>query len=98
VVYDGAIYLHQGRSYQCTSLDLKERIAYVRPVRGTKYYTSVRRRGWGGGGQLLCCSLVAGRVLGSASFLQKTSTAPLPSHPLPATHPHPHPLPPRCRT
>jgi ATP-dependent helicase YprA (DUF1998 family) len=40
-VYDGAIYLHQGRSYQCTSLDLKERIACVRPVRGTKYYTSV---------------------------------------------------------
>ncbi len=40
VIYDGAIYLHQGQSYVCTSLDLKNRVALVRPTR-KPYYTSV---------------------------------------------------------
>jgi len=41
VIYDGAIYLNQGRAYYCTSLDLHQRVALVRPARATKHYTSV---------------------------------------------------------
>ena len=49
VVYDGAIYLHQGATYMCTRLDLGARVAEVRPTRA-KYYTSV---GVGGRGKVL---------------------------------------------
>lgn len=54
MVYDGAIYLHQGEAYLCTHLDLAERVAHVRPAR-VKYYTSVGdalagdARGWRSG-------------------------------------------------
>lgn len=40
-VYDGAVYLHQGATYLCTGLDLRARVARVRPAR-PKYFTSVR--------------------------------------------------------
>jgi ATP-dependent helicase YprA (DUF1998 family) len=43
VIYDGAIYLHQGATYVCTSLDVGQRVALVRPTR-VKFYTSVRER------------------------------------------------------
>ncbi|KAL6746607.1 hypothetical protein V8C86DRAFT_1481591 [Haematococcus lacustris] len=39
-VYDGAIYLFQGRPYLCKTLDLAARVAVVRPV-DVKYYTKV---------------------------------------------------------
>lgn len=45
VIYDGAIYLHQGASYYCTSLDLGARVARVRPARSAKHYTSVQASG-----------------------------------------------------
>ena len=41
MVYDGAIYMHQGATYYVTWLDLDHRIAFVRPTR-VKHYTSVR--------------------------------------------------------
>lgn len=31
-VYDGAVYLHQGRTYLCKKLDLDARVAVVRPA------------------------------------------------------------------
>ena len=34
--------MHQGATYECTTLDLKQRIAFVRPAR-RKYYTSVSK-------------------------------------------------------
>jgi DEAD/DEAH box helicase domain-containing protein len=37
-VYDGAVYLHQGRTYLCRKLDLDARVALVRPA-DLKYYT-----------------------------------------------------------
>ena len=39
-VYDGAVYLHQGRTYLCSKLDLQSLTAHVRPVR-VKYFTSL---------------------------------------------------------
>lgn len=39
-IYEGAIYMHQGRTYHCHKLDLDSRIAYVRPLK-VDYYTSV---------------------------------------------------------
>ena len=39
-IYEGAIYMHQGRTYLCHKLDLDHRIAYVRPHK-VDYYTSV---------------------------------------------------------
>lgn len=39
-VYEGAIYMHQSRTYLCTSLDTRAKQARVRPVRA-KYYTAV---------------------------------------------------------
>ena len=40
-VYEGAVYLHQGRTYLCTKLDLGRRLAIVRPA-DLKYYTKIR--------------------------------------------------------
>lgn len=37
-VYDGAVYMHQGRTYLCKKLDLGARVAVVRPA-DLKYYT-----------------------------------------------------------
>ena len=39
-VYDGAVYLHQARTYVCSKLDLNDMVAHVRPVR-VKYFTSL---------------------------------------------------------
>lgn len=39
-VYDGAVYMHQGRTYLCTKLDLSSLTAFVRPVR-LKYFTTL---------------------------------------------------------
>lgn len=39
-VYDGAIYMHQGRTYLCKRLDVQAQQAIVRPV-DVKYYTVV---------------------------------------------------------
>ena len=38
-VYDGAIYMYQGRTYLCKRLDVGARVAVVRPVQ-VKYYTA----------------------------------------------------------
>ncbi|KAK9819572.1 hypothetical protein WJX81_002582 [Elliptochloris bilobata] len=40
-VYDGAVYLYQGRTYLCKKLDLAARVAVVRPA-DLKYYTKTR--------------------------------------------------------
>lgn len=40
-VYDGAVYLWQGRPHLCKGLDLNGRIATVRPA-DIKYYTKMR--------------------------------------------------------
>ncbi|GFR40698.1 hypothetical protein Agub_g1289, partial [Astrephomene gubernaculifera] len=40
-VYDGAVYLFQGRSYLCSALRLGERLALVRPA-DVKYFTRLR--------------------------------------------------------
>jgi len=40
-VYDGAVYLYQGRTYLCKKLDLGARVATVRPA-DLKYYTKTR--------------------------------------------------------
>jgi len=40
-VYDGAVYLYQGRTYLCKKLDLGGRVATVRPA-DLKYYTKTR--------------------------------------------------------
>ncbi|KAK2075786.1 hypothetical protein QBZ16_001527 [Prototheca wickerhamii] len=39
-VYDGAVYMHQGRTYICKKLDLDGRVAIVRPA-DLKYYTAL---------------------------------------------------------
>ncbi|KFM29328.1 Putative ATP-dependent helicase HRQ1 [Auxenochlorella protothecoides] len=39
-VYDGAVYMYQGRTYLCVKLDLDARVAIVRPA-DVKYYTAV---------------------------------------------------------
>lgn len=39
-VYDGAVYMHQGRTYICKKLDLDSRVAIVRPA-DLKYYTAL---------------------------------------------------------
>ncbi|KAL6748120.1 hypothetical protein V8C86DRAFT_2443312, partial [Haematococcus lacustris] len=51
-VYDGAIYLFQGRPYLCKTLDLAARVAVVRPV-DVKYYTKAVPGTRGGGGTAL---------------------------------------------
>ena len=38
-VYDGAVYMHHGRPFLCTKLDLSARVAHVTPS-AVKYYTS----------------------------------------------------------
>ena len=38
-VYDGAVYMHHGRSFLCTKLDLSARVAHVTPS-AVKYFTS----------------------------------------------------------
>lgn len=38
-VYDGAVYLHHGRSFLCTKLDISARVAHVTPS-AVRYYTS----------------------------------------------------------
>ncbi|KDD72866.1 hypothetical protein H632_c2798p0, partial [Helicosporidium sp. ATCC 50920] len=40
-VYEGAVYMHQGQTYLCRSLDLDGGLAVVRPAR-VKYYTRLR--------------------------------------------------------
>lgn len=40
-VYEGGIYMHQSRTYICTRLDIRARVARVRPVRA-RYYTAAR--------------------------------------------------------
>ena len=40
-MYDGAVYLFQGRPYLCRRLLLGERLALVRPV-DVRYYTKVK--------------------------------------------------------
>ncbi|BDA42593.1 probable ATP-dependent helicase hrq1 [Coccomyxa sp. Obi] len=40
-VYDGAVYLYQGRTYLCKKLDLSSKVAVVRPA-DLKYYTKTR--------------------------------------------------------
>ncbi|GLI69803.1 hypothetical protein VaNZ11_014504 [Volvox africanus] len=40
-VYDGAVYMFQGRPYLCRQLNLSERVAIVRPA-DVKYYTKVK--------------------------------------------------------
>ncbi|KXZ56975.1 hypothetical protein GPECTOR_1g880 [Gonium pectorale] len=40
-VYDGAVYMFQGRPYLCRQLNLGERVALVRPV-DVKYYTKLK--------------------------------------------------------
>eukprot|EP00216_Chloropicon_sp_CCMP2111_P004809 CAMPEP_0198238392 /NCGR_PEP_ID=MMETSP1446-20131203/4032_1 /TAXON_ID=1461542 ORGANISM="Unidentified sp, Strain CCMP2111" /NCGR_SAMPLE_ID=MMETSP1446 /ASSEMBLY_ACC=CAM_ASM_001112 /LENGTH=1212 /DNA_ID=CAMNT_0043920785 /DNA_START=261 /DNA_END=3899 /DNA_ORIENTATION=- len=40
-IYEGAVYLQQGRKYVCTGLDMDERVASVRRA-DLKYYTSLR--------------------------------------------------------
>ncbi|KAK9842388.1 hypothetical protein WJX84_006352, partial [Apatococcus fuscideae] len=40
-VYDGAVYMFQGRTYLCKKLDLDSKVATVRPA-DLKYYTKVR--------------------------------------------------------
>lgn len=40
-VYNGAVYMFQGRSYLCTKLDLEKKIAFVRSA-NLKYYTQLR--------------------------------------------------------
>ncbi|GAX82210.1 hypothetical protein CEUSTIGMA_g9638.t1 [Chlamydomonas eustigma] len=40
-IYDGAVYLHQGRTFLCRKLDLGLKVALVRPA-DLKYYTRVR--------------------------------------------------------
>ncbi len=39
-VYDGAVYLHQGRPFLCIKLDLSSKVALVRPA-DVKYYTKI---------------------------------------------------------
>jgi hypothetical protein len=38
-VYDGAVYMHHGRPFLCTKLDLSGRVAHVTPS-AVRYYTS----------------------------------------------------------
>ena len=38
---DGAVYLHQGRTFLCRKLDLSSRVATVRPA-DVKYYTKLK--------------------------------------------------------
>ena len=38
---DGAVYLHQGRTFLCRQLDLGSRVAVVRPA-DVKYYTKLQ--------------------------------------------------------
>ncbi|WIA32171.1 hypothetical protein OEZ86_003020 [Tetradesmus obliquus] len=40
-IYDGAIYMYQGRTYICTSLSLETRVAQVKPI-DVRWYTRVR--------------------------------------------------------
>ena len=40
-VYDGAVYLYQGRPHLCRKLNVGERVALVRPA-DIKYYTKLR--------------------------------------------------------
>ena len=40
-VYEGAVYMHQGRPHLCTRLDLASKVAQVKPAPGIKYYTQV---------------------------------------------------------
>ncbi|KAK9795209.1 hypothetical protein WJX73_000198 [Symbiochloris irregularis] len=40
-VYDGAVYMYQGRTYLCKKLDMDSKVAVVRPA-DLKYYTKVR--------------------------------------------------------
>lgn len=40
-MYDGAVYMFQGRPYLCRKLNLGERVALVRPA-DVKYYTKTR--------------------------------------------------------
>jgi DEAD/DEAH box helicase domain-containing protein len=39
-VYDGAVYMHHGRPFLCTKLDISGRVAHVMPST-VRYYTSV---------------------------------------------------------
>ena len=53
-VYDGAIYMYQGKPYYCISLNLDTKVALVRPA-DVKWYTKVKEgageeRRTGGGG------------------------------------------------
>ena len=38
---DGAVYMHQGRTFLCKKLDLSGRVAVVRPA-DVKYYTKLK--------------------------------------------------------
>jgi hypothetical protein len=40
-IYDGAVYLYQGRTYLCTGLNLEARVAFVKPAT-VRWYTKVR--------------------------------------------------------
>lgn len=40
-VYDGAIYMFQGRPYMCSHLDLVSKVALVHPT-SVKYFTKIR--------------------------------------------------------